>query len=347
MDSYDSQNLGPLFMRHMWKNVFLQAMNAHFFSCPIDDGLCVPVYRRIVSMLVLVCLFFAPAPLWGEERDEPSALVLVLPRGDDSFVEDTLFGALEGAGLRVLSVDSEILEASDPRAEWKELEERARGLELEMRFREAAEVWRDYRDGLLSSRQSVSRPNLLADAQLALAASWVESGELELARLEFRRALGIDRRYEVASVYNPRVRAFFDEAGQKGPGLAPVPRDEVLDGLIEEADVDAFLWVSIGCDDAGWVLLQRLRFSGQPEPSTEVRRRLSDEPRSVEAELRSEADRMAFEVLSVVSPLEPASEAKRWRWPLIGTAGVVAALTVGLISAGALTPPMIDVVVRH
>jgi hypothetical protein len=279
----------------------------------------------------------------------PSLLLLLLPQGDDPAPAGVLEGRLAEAGVRVRPAYTLAAEASrDPEAE--ALEEAARSLELEMRFREAAEVWRSLRDRLLSGVPAIVAPAHLAEVQVALAASWVESGELELARLEFRRALGLDPRFTPGPAYSPRVRAFFAEAGASGPGLPPPPADAAIDDLLLESGTDAFLWIAIGRDDAGWILVRRLRLAGEDGATAEVRRRLSEPFDAAGPHLFFEADTVSRE-LGLIAPgdpvVPPPTPWYRHRWVPVAAAGAATVVAAGLLTAHALSPPTVDVVVRH
>ncbi len=295
----------------------------------------------------LPCL--VPTAGLADEPPGPGVLVVVLPRDKGPDIEKLLLGRLKEAGLEPHSVHSLSWNGEEATEGLRELEERARDLELEMRFREAATLWRDYRDGLLGSTRSVLSPELLAEAQLALASSWVESGELELARLEFRRALGIDSRFRAGHAYSPRVRAFFEEAADLGPSLPPAPADEVMDELMAEGGMDSFVWLSFGVDEAGWMLVRRVRMAGEAGPSTEVRRGLPGEPRAATPELLAEAERIALEIRAGMAPAGEPVRPPVWRrrWFVIGASGALTALAAGLATAHVLSPPMIEIEVRH
>lgn len=317
-------------------------MKAHF--PPLSNGRFVtrfPLGHLSITALVAAVLVAVPETARAEDEQGPIVLLLVLPRTTGGEIEEAVALRLEDAGVRVRHLSSLSPCPIERDSDWEALEEHARGLELDMRFREAAEAWRAYRDRLLREPGAVLEPARLAEAQLSLAASWVESGEIELARLEFRRALGIDLRFSPGPAYSPRVREFFDEAGLQGPSLPPVPSDVAVDLLIEEAGAGAFLWIASARDEAGWVLARRLRLAGATGPSSEVRRLLAGEPRADSVDILAEADRVALELQSLPSP------GGRWRrwWPV--AAGAVAVAAVGLGTAHVLSPPLVEVVVRH
>lgn len=230
------------------------------------------------------------------------------------------------------------------------LEDRARGLELELKFRDAAVSWRELVEDLSATPVVVVSPGQVARAQLALAAAYAEAGEPDLAVLQFREALAFDEAFAPGPEYAPRLRRLFERARALGPALPPTPDDAVLDTVAAEAGAEGVLWVAVGREGGQRFLVRRLHLVGG-DGSEEVRTLLPEE----DAEARQVVAREAVTLRGLLAtrfpePAPPAPPRAPWYrsgWVLGGAAGVAVLVAGGLVAGQLLGHDRASVVVQH
>jgi len=286
------------------------------------------------------------------QRAVPRIGVAELPAGGGRDAKDAAYLVSE-AGLPtvhlvpVASMHAKI--AEDPKL--AALVEKARALELQLKFRDAAAVWHDLVDRLTRSPALLLDPARIAKAQVALAAAYAEAGEPDLAVLELREALAFDAGTKPGPTYPPKVRALFERAVSLGPALPTTPGDALLERVALAAHVDGVLWVAVGREGGKRVLVRRLHFAHSPDTSAEVRTVLPEKDAAAEQAIAREAVTLRGTLATrFPEPPPPPPRATPWyrRGWVIGTAvGVAGAVVAGLVVARALGTDRVTVVVKH
>lgn len=306
------------------------------------------VARRARVMAALVAALTV-GTAWAD--GPPKVAVRVLPEGGGA---DARLAAklVEGAAprtVRLVTVKS--LHKGATGAGTGRLAEQARSLELKLKFRDAASVWKRLFDRLAGSDALVLDPRRIARVEVALAAAYAEAGEPDLALIQFRRALALDARFRPGPTYPPKVRAIFARARAAGPALPPTPSDAVLDDVAQRLGTQGVLWVAVGRTDAGRVLVRRLHLVGAKDASTEVRTRIPDDPDLAARRLDVEETRLRGELATrFPAPVKPPPPPVPWYrhgWVTATAVGVGAAAVVSVAAAFFLGPQRVTVVVKH
>jgi hypothetical protein len=281
----------------------------------------------------------------------PTVAVRVLPEGGGADARLAATLVTDAAPPTVALVPVVRLEPQRKAPAPGALEEAARGLELRLKFREAAGVWQKLLDRLVASATLVLDPRRIARVQVALAAAYAEAGEPDLALLQFREALALDAGFRPGPAYPPRVRAIFAKARAAGPALPPTPSDEVLDDVATRLGAKGVLWVAVGREDGQRVLVRRLHLQGARDASAEVRTRLPPDPDDAATRLATEASRLRGELATRFPapppPLPPAVPWFRRTWVVATGIGVAGAVVAGIVAAETLGPRRVTVVVKH
>ena len=281
----------------------------------------------------------------------PTVAVRVLPEGGGA--DARMAGQLvdDAAPRTVKLVPVAKLAAAAPKGAPDPLEDRARSLELKLRFRKAAAVWQQLLDRLVASPALVLDPGHIARVQVALAAAYAEAGEPDLAVLQFREALALDAGFHPGPAYPPRVRAIFARAKAAGPALPPTPSDAVLDQVATSLGARGVLWVAVGREDGQRVLVRRLHLRGASETSAEVRTRIPADASAAKGRLEAAGSRLRAELATAfpapAPPPPPAVPFFHRTWVLATGAGVLAAVVAGVVAAETLGPRRVTVVVKH
>lgn len=278
--------------------------------------------------------------------------VAVLPAGGGQDAGDAAYLVSEAGLPTVHLVPIAPLHAKlaeDPKL--AALVEKARALELELKFRDAAAVWHDLVDRLTHSAALVLDPGRIAKAQVALAAAYAEAGEPDLAVLELREALAFDAGTKPGPTYPPKVRALFERAVSLGPALPATPGDALLERVATAAHVDGVLWVAVGREGGKRVLVRRLHFAHAPDTSAEVRTVLPENDDAARQAVAREAVTLRGTLATrFPEPPPPPPKATPWYrkgW-FIGTAvGVAGAVVAGVVIARTLGTDRVTVVVKH
>jgi hypothetical protein len=241
-----------------------------------------------------------------------------------------------------------------------QMERQAQDLELVFKFREAAEVWKAIFARVKESRAVLTDPAGVAGVAIHLGSAFAEAGEREAALQYFRIALALDGRVHPGAAYAPHVRELFDEARAIGPSLPPAPSAATMEALASLCGMEAILWLAVGQDTEGPVIVRRLFIAGRAQ-SEEVRRRLpteegaraevyARESRAIEAIFLppEEVSIKKTEPVEVIPPDPPVDWGAVALWTSVGlvSAAVVVGATGGTL-AWVLGQDQVDVVVHQ
>ncbi len=236
----------------------------------------------------------------------PTVAVRVLPEGGGADARMAARLVDDATPKTVKLVPVAKLAPAAPKGAPDPLEDRARGLELKLRFRKAAAVWKRLLDRLVASPELVRDPGHIARVQVALAAAYAEAGEPDLAVLQFREALALDASFRPGPAYPPRVRAIFARARAAGPALPPTPSDAVLDQVAASVGAKGVLWVAVGRENGQRVLVRRLHLRGTKDTSAEVRTRIPTSTGVAQVRLEAAGSRLRAELaIAFPAPLPP------------------------------------------
>ncbi|MCP4606128.1 MAG: hypothetical protein GY847_37385 [Proteobacteria bacterium] len=307
------------------------------------------------ALAVIVLVSICHTAFAGDDPPPPNLAVVTTPKGSGreaeiarSLIPYARKNNYKLSPIHLLIDAKQISGTNDIENNAKKKADKAREAALAFDLSLAAQLWRQAADDLLGTETIALDSSLTADYLLEAGAASVEAGENDLALLYFRKALAVDGDVRPGPNISPRSKEAFSSALASGPSHFRIPHNRTLQTLCSSFNLDGILWISVGRDEDGLIVYEKLVLQNEESSEPET----GHHPPSAEQGLDKwlSKERMRLETtISLKLPAKLADEKPWYRkwWLYTAIGGVVLAGAAGIVIGVALQPKEVDVVVHH
>lgn len=212
---------------------------------------------------------------------------------------------------------------------------------------QAAQLKRQAADALLNSELLITNPSLVASYLTEAGAASVDAKEGDLATAYFRKALAVDADTEPGPTISPESKQAFEASAAMGPAPLDIPADRIFWKLSADLEVAGILWISVGRDEGGVTVSEKLYITGGHTNEPIISHRPGTQKEDIEKWIAREKVVLAGLISQKLST-DPIKKPwyKRW-WVYAAVGGVLIAGAAGVAIGVSMQQSEVDLVVHH